>query len=183
MTGDSLLALLLGALLVFWMVGAYNRLVALRNGIGTAWAQADEQLRRRRDALPLLVAALREPLEAEQSTLDAVLAALSQSQAAADVLRARPVQAGAAASFVAAEGVLASALTRLLALLDQHPEIRQREDVGGWLRELHDADLRYAFARQLFNDAVAAYNAAARQQPTRLLALIYGFGAAGPLGG
>jgi LemA protein len=183
MNGNSLLAMLAGAVIVFWMVGGYNRLVALRNAIGSAWAQADEQLRRRRDALPLLVAALREPLAAEQSTLDAVLAALSQSQAAADALRAKPVLASAAASFVLAESVLASALTRLLALLDQHPEVRQRDDIGGWLRELHDADLRYAFARQLFNDAVAAYNAAARQQPTRLLARIYGFGAAGPLGG
>ncbi|HEY6133161.1 MAG TPA: LemA family protein, partial [Rubrivivax sp.] len=70
-----MLTLLGAAVLVFWMVGAYNRLVRLRNGIGAAWAQVDKQLNRRAQALPVLLAALREPMSAEGPALDAVAVA------------------------------------------------------------------------------------------------------------
>jgi LemA protein len=175
-------ALLAAALLVFWAIGAYNRLVGLRNAIGAAFAELDEPLRRRRDALPALLAALRDPLPEARAALDGVAAALAQNQAAADALRARPSSAAAAASFSTAEAVQASAIARLLSLPElQADELRRRADIAAWLRELHDADLRYAFARQRYNDAVGAYNAAVRQQPTRLLAAIFGFATAGTI--
>jgi LemA protein len=174
-------ALLVGALLVFWAIGAHNRLVGLRNAISAAWAQLDEPLARRRDTLPLLLAALREPLPAARDVVDAVAAALAQNQAAGDMLRARPAQHSAAASFSAAEGVLALALARLLAVLEPEPALRQREDIAAALRTLHEADLRHAFARQRYNDAVAAYNAALRQRPTRWLAGLFSFAPAGAI--
>jgi LemA protein len=161
-------ATLLGAaMLVFWMVGAYNRLVRLRNGIG--------------EALPALLGALREPMAAERPTLESVESAQQQVQAACDVLRAAPVRAEGASALVGAVAQLDSTLARLLALLDQRPELRAEPAVATGLRELHDVDLRLAFARQLFNEAGQTYNAAARQFPTRLLTRLYGFGTAGRL--
>jgi LemA protein len=175
-------ATLLGAaVLVFWMVGAYNRLVRLRNGIGTAWAQIDGQLQRRAQALPALLGALHDPMAAERPTLESVDAAQQQVQAAADALRAAPVRADVAAGLAGALAQLDSTLARLLALLDQQPDWREEPAVASGLRELHDVDLRLAFARQLFNEAVQTYNAAARQFPTRLLTRLYGFGTAGRL--
>lgn len=168
-------------LLMFWVVGAHNRLVALRNRIGDAWAQIDEQLRRRKEALPPLVSALREPLAGEHSALDAVLLAQAQVQAAADRLRGKPVQADASAALVAAEGALGSAQARLLALMEQQAALREQADIAEWKREIQDADQRLGFARQLFNDAVAVYNAAAHQFPTRAVARLFGFGPAGAL--
>ena len=181
MSSGQVFTLLGAAVIVFWMVGAYNRLVRLRNDIGAAWAQIDKQLGRRAQALPVLLAALREPMGAEGPALDAVAAAQQHLQSAADALRPGPVQADAATALAGASVRLDATLARLLALLDQHPALREDAVVAKSLRELHDADLRLAFARQLFNDAGLVYDRAARQFPTRLLSRLYNFSAAGRL--
>jgi LemA protein len=178
---QQLLLIATAALLVFWGLGAHNRLVALRNGIIAAFAQVDEPLQRRAAALSPLVAALRSRLPDEQGALDAVLAAQSQLQSAAEALRARPARAPLAAALAAAEATLQAALSRLLALLEQHSELSGADDLGPLLATQRDATQRLAFARQLFNDAVGSYNMAARQFPTRLVSSLFGFGAAGTL--
>ncbi len=169
------------ALLLFWMLGAHNRLVALRNDIGAAWAQVDEPLQRRAAAVAPLVAGLREHLDDERGALDAVLAALAQVRAAADGLRPRPATAARAAALAAAESTLSGALARLLALLEQRGELGADATLAPHMAAVRDTTQRLAFARQLFNDAVQAYNDAARQFPTSLLGRLFGFGAAGAL--
>jgi LemA protein len=169
------------AVIVFWMVGGYNRLVALRTGLGAAYAQVDELLQRRGAAVSALVTALRMPLAGESSALDALLAAQAQVASAADALRARPVMASHAAALVAAESLMTSGASRVLALVEQHPDLLAAPDIAPPLATLRDLPARLGFARQLYNDAAAAYNAAARQFPTRLLTRLYGFGTAGRL--
>lgn len=181
MTTRELVLIGLAAVVVFWMVGAYNRVMALRNRIVQAWTQVDEPLRRRRETLPLLLAVLRAEWPEEQGAVEAAAQAQQQAAGAADAMKAKPAHAAAAAQFVAAERQLASAMVRLRALLDHHAPLRGRDDVAGWLRELQEADQRLVFARQLFNDAVATYNTAAHQWPTRLLVLLYGLQDAGTL--
>ena len=105
------------AMLVFWMLGAHNRLGALRNDIGAAWAQVDEPMQQRAAAVTPLVTGLRLHLPEEHGTLDAVLAALAQVQAASDGLRPRPAAATRASALGAAESTLSAALARLLALV------------------------------------------------------------------
>ena len=181
MTPGQIAALALAAVAVFWMLGAYNRLVALRNAVGSAWQQVDEALARRGAAVAPLVAALRGPLAAEGAALDALLAGQAQVSAAADALRPRPVLALQAAALVQAEAPMASASARVLALLDLQPELRDVAEVAPLAKALRDAEPQLAFARRLFNEAVQAYNDAARQFPTRLLTRLYGFGTAGRL--
>jgi LemA protein len=178
---QQLLLIAAAALGVFWMLGAYNRLVALRNDIIAAWAQVDEPLQRRAAALGPLLAALRSRLPDEHGALDAVLTAQAQLQSAADALRARPASAPRAATVVAAEAGLQAALARLLALLEQRSDLVGADDLAPHVAELRDTSQRLAFARQLFNDAVGNYNDAAHQFPTRLLSRLFGFGAAGTL--
>jgi LemA protein len=163
------------ALGVFWILGAHNRLVALRNKIIGAWAQLEEPMRRRAAAVAPLVAGLRAALPDESGTFDAALAAAARTQAAADALRQRPASAERAASLSGAESALGAALMRLLALSDAQPGLAS--DAAG----LRDAQQRIDFARRLFNDAVSAYNEAARQFPTRIVARLFGFGPAGTL--
>jgi LemA protein len=181
MSAGQLVTVAIAAVLVFWMVGAYNRLVALRNGIVTAWAQVDEALQRRGDAVAPMVAALRAPLADEQGALDALAAAQLRVAAAADALRERPVMAAHAGALASAESALAPAASRVLALVEQQPALLADVTLATALGDWRAAEPRLAFARQLFNDAVAAYNAAARQFPTRLLTRLYGFGTAGRL--
>jgi LemA protein len=178
---QQLLLIAAAALLVFWALGAHNRLVALRNAIIAAWAQVDEPLKRRAAALAALVAGLREHLPEESGALDAALAAQAQLQSAAAALGARPALAPRAAALATAESALAAALSRLLALLEQRRELAAADDLAPHLSALRDAGQRLVFARQLFNDAVSSYNDAAQQFPTRLLARLFGFGAAGTL--
>lgn len=199
---QQLLLIAAAALLVFWVLGAHNRMVALRNAIGAAWAQVDEPLQRRGAALSALTDGLRALTGAasggalrdapsgqpgglmpdEHGALDAVQAAQAQLQAAADALRARPALAPRAAKLADAEAVLADALSRLLALLEQRDQLAAADDhLAPHLATLHDAGQRLVFARQLFNDAVRSYNEAAQQFPTRIVARLFGFGAAGVL--
>ncbi|MDP1646621.1 MAG: LemA family protein, partial [Rubrivivax sp.] len=88
MSQEQIAALVAAAVAVFWMLGAYNRLVALRNDIGQAWATVEEAQRQRGASVAPLVAALREPLAAEQGALDALLAAQGASAQATAALAA-----------------------------------------------------------------------------------------------
>jgi LemA protein len=177
MNTDQWLLVAGAALLTFWMLGAYNRLVGLRNAIIAAWAQVDEPLQRRSQAILALADGLREPLADEAGALEALRSAQAQLHGAAEALRRRPALAARAQALAAAEAGLAAALARLLALLEQRPGLAAAEPLAA----LHDAAQRMGFARQLFNDAVRSYNEAARQFPTRLLTRLFGFGSAGPL--
>jgi LemA protein len=181
MSPGQWISLAAAAVLMFWMVGAYNRLVALRSTIGSAFGQVDELLQRRQDAVARLVAAARETMPTEQGALDAWLAAAAQVRGAADALRSRPVMAPLAVAMVAAESAIAAAGSRGRALLDQHPEALALPEVADGLAVLREVEPRLVFARQLFNDAAADYNQAARQFPTQLLTRLYGFGTAGRL--
>jgi LemA protein len=169
------------ALLMFWMLGAHNRLVALRNDIGAAWAQLDEPLQRRAATVVPLVAGVRGYLADEQGALDAVLAALAMVQMAAHALRPHPAHAPQAAALTSPEAALAAALARLLSLVEHRTDIAADATLVPHLAALRDAGQRLGFARQLFNDAVQRYNDAARQFPTRLLSSLFGFSAAGTL--
>jgi LemA protein len=181
LNAQQLLLIAAAALLVFWMLGAHNRLVALRNEIIAAWAQVDEPLQRRGAALIALVQALRGHFSEEHGALDALHSAQAQVQAAADALRLRPALAPRAAVLTGAEAALQPALARVLALLEQRAGLATDDELAPHLAALRDTAQRMVFARQLFNDTVGRYNEAARQFPTRLVSSLFGFGVAGTL--
>jgi LemA protein len=169
----------LAGLLFFWMLGAHNRVVSLRTAIVTAWGQVDAALQTRLQALATLRAAVEPRLVAEQAALDAVAAAQAQLQQAAEALRARPADAAGAEALAKAEAALAPALVRLSSLIEQHADWRDEADVAGPLTTLRELRPRWQFSRQMYNDAVAAYNDAIRQFPTRLLTRVFRFTPAG----
>jgi LemA protein len=173
--------LALAAVVFFWMLGAHNRLVALRNHIIAAWGRVQDTLAQRSAALQPLVAALREPLAAEQGALDALLAAHNEAQQAAAALNAAPMLAAPALAWVAAESALAAAASRVTALLEQDLELRSHDTVAAPAAALRDTQSRLSFARQAFNEAAAEYNAALALFPTRLLMPVFRFAPAGRL--
>lgn len=181
MNTPSLLILIFGALLLFWSVGAYNRLVRLRNEIGNAFAQIDVQLKRRHDLIPNLVEVARKYMEHERETLERVTAARAQVIAATDLVKAKPNQSGPIASLGMAEGVLASAMGRFNAVLESYPELKADQRLKDLSEELTHTENKVAFSRQLFNDASLDYNNAAQQFPTNVVAGLFGFQAAAML--
>lgn len=175
MNTSNLIVLAVAALLLFWAVGAYNRLVRLRNEIGNAFAQIDVQLKRRHDLIPNLVEVARKYMEHERETLERVSAARAQVMAARDLVKARPNQPGPIMSLGMAEGVLASAMGRLQAVMEAYPDLKADERMRDLSEELTHTENKVAFSRQLFNDASLDYNNAAHQFPTNLVARLFGF--------
>jgi LemA protein len=172
-------ALALLAVLAFWVIGARNRLVGHRNRLGYAWGKVQEALAQRSGALPPLVAALRGPLAAEQGALDAWVAAHDEAARAAAQMAARPLVEAHAQAWVQAEAALAAGASRAFALLEQHPALQQDEAVAEQATAWREGQSRLPFARQLFNDEAAAYNAAIAQFPTNLVARTFRMGPAG----
>lgn len=171
----ALLGWLLLALLFFWGVGAYNRLMKLRNAIGAAYVQLDQTLSARAAHCRVLLTLLRPRLANEHATFDALESAQAEAQTAAQAVRARPHAGEPVAALAVAAALHSAALTRLISLVEHHGELNGHAEIGGLVDELKLTGRQFAFARQLFNNAVEQYNAALQQMPTRLLISLYGF--------
>jgi LemA protein len=171
----------IAALMLFWMLGAHNRVVALRNAINMAWAPLDDMLQRREQALLALVDTLRPLLAAESGTLDAARAAQRQQRACLDHVRTRPSRADSVSGLGTAEAVLHTLKARVLALVDQDASLLAHGELAAQVRDLREIEPRLGFARQAFNEACKSYNSAVRQFPTRMLSPLLGFAEAGML--
>ena len=164
---------------VFWMVGAHNRIVALRAAIGEAWTQVDGLLARRDAALVAIAKALWEVWPTGRATLDAMAAAQHQLQAAVLAVRSRPVRATQVATLQAAEDALGSTITRVLNQVQTDAALSTHDDVAAQLMVLFETGPQLLQARQRFNQASADYNAAIHQFPASLLVPVFRFEAAG----
>jgi LemA protein len=153
------------ALVAVWGVLAFNRLVRLRMQTRAAWSQIDVQLRRRHDLIPNLVESVKGYMAHERGTLDAVVAARSKAQSAGDDVAARG----------AAESALSGALSRLMMLVENYPQLKASENVLAMQEELASTENRIAFARQHFNDCAMIYNTAIGSLPDMLFAGALGF--------
>jgi LemA protein len=129
MSMSTLASIALAALLVFWAVGAYNRLVRLKNSIANAFGQIDVQLKRRYDLIPNLVDAARKYLQHEQATLESVIAARNQARSASERVASRPGKADAIIALAAAEQTLDSSLGRLFALAEAYPDLKADQTI------------------------------------------------------
>ncbi|MEY4563469.1 MAG: hypothetical protein RLZZ618_2746 [Pseudomonadota bacterium] len=181
MSATQIISCLVLAVLVFWAVGAYNRLVALRNAIGQAFIPVDTHLKRRHELIPQLADAARALAPNDADTLSAASAASAQAHAALELARVTPCASGPVSSLSMAEHVLDTTRARMLDALEASPELAADTALRDAAAELNATENRLAYARQVFNEAVATYNLAVRQFPTRLLSSLYGFGVAAPL--
>jgi LemA protein len=142
----------------------YNRLVRLRNRSENAWAQVEVQLKRRHDLIPNLVETVKAYAAHERGTFDSVTEARTSAQ------RAQTVEQQAAA-----ENVLTAALGRLFAVAEAYPQLRATENFQQLQSELEETEDKIAVARQLYNDAVLAYDNARETVPTSLVAAMVRF--------
>ena len=175
MTSTQLIFIAVLAMLVFWAVGAYNRLIRLKNTIGNAFGQIDVQLKRRYDLIPNLVEAAKKYLRHERETLEAVVAARNQAKSASDAVRSRPSNALAVTTLAVAEQALSGSLGHLFALNEAYPELKADQTIRDLSEELTSTENKVTFARQAFNDAVLDYNNAQGQFPAVLIAKMFSF--------
>jgi len=162
-------------LVVFWIVGAYNRLVSLRNRFRNAFAQIDVQLKRRHDLIPNLVETAKAYMKHERETLEAVTAARNQAVGANAAAAADPGDASALQKMAAAEGALSSTLGKLFALSEAYPDLKSDQNMMQLTEELTSTENRIAFSRQAYNDGVMEYNTALEQFPGSIIAGMFSF--------
>jgi len=160
------------AVLLFWAVGAYNRLIRLRSAAIQAFGGLDAHLMRMMAMLGEYEAT-QVPEPSPSDARAALWAATTQFGASLAVARARPLDAGAAAALSAARDVMDTAW--LAVVREVQDRGNGEEAMAAWTirREQHLA--QNALAQQQFNDAVAQYNGAITQFPARLLAWLFGF--------
>lgn len=175
MSTTTWVLLVLAVLVLFWAVGAYNRLVRLKNAIANAFGQIDVQLKRRYDLIPNLVEVARKYLAHEAQTLEAVIAARNQARSAEQTAAGAPLNAGAIGALVGAEQVLGGALGRLFAVAEAYPDLKADQTMRELSEELSSTENRIGFARQAYNDHVLEFNDAAAQFPTLIMARLFGF--------
>ncbi|MDB5762187.1 MAG: lemA2 [Herminiimonas sp.] len=168
-----LLAIIL--LVVFWAVGAYNRLVSLRNQFRNAFSQIDVQLKRRHDLIPNLVETAKGYMKHERDTLEAVIAARNQAAAANVKAVADPGNAAAVQQMAAAEGALSSTLGKMFALSEAYPDLKANQNMMQLTEELSSTENRIAFSRQAYNDGVMQYNTSLEQFPGSMIANLFAF--------
>lgn len=166
--------LAIGLFVLFWAVGAYNRLVTLKNAIANAFGQIDVQLKRRHDLIPNLVEVARQYLVHESQTLEAVIAARNQARSAEQAAAASPLSAQALAALAGAEQTLGAALSKLMVVVEDYPELKADQNLRDLSEELASTENRIGFARQAYNDQVLQFNDAASQFPTLIVARIFG---------
>jgi len=144
----------------------YNGLVRRRNQVKNAWAQIDVQLKRRYDLIPNLMETVKGYMKHERGTLEAVTNARNLAQ------QASSSGAGARAK---AEGELSSALSRLLVVVENYPDLKANQNFLALQEELTSTENKISFSRQYYNDSVLRYNNQTQMFPSNIIANMTGF--------
>jgi LemA protein len=160
---------------LLWLAGAYNNLVALRNRFKAAFSQIDVQLKRRHDLIPNLVETAKGYLSHEKGTLEAVTQARGAAVTAARAAAFNPGNASAMAGLAAAETQLNGVLGRLFAVAEAYPDLKANQNMILLQQELAATENQIASARQIFNNTVMNYNTTRESFPTNLVANALGF--------
>lgn len=153
------------AILVISGISSYNTLVSMNETVNGKWSQIENQLQRRGDLIPNLVNTVKGFAAHEQTAIQAVADA-----------RAKLAGAGGPAAKAQANGELNSALSRLLVIAENYPNLKADKNFRALMDELAGTENRIAVARKDYNDSVQIYNTKIRSLPTSLFAGMMGFG-------
>lgn len=150
--------------LVMWLVGAYNGLVQKDQAVDSQWAQVEASYQRRFDLIPSLVESTKGIFEQEQEVFGTIA-------------EARQGYAGAQSpeEQVAAANQLESALSRLLVIVENYPELRSNESVLALMDELAGTENRINVERRNYNEVARDYNVQVKSVPTVFIAGMFGF--------
>ncbi|MGD0855649.1 MAG: LemA family protein [Dehalococcoidia bacterium] len=146
------------------LMSMYNGLVTKSQAIDAQWAQVETQYQRRFDLIPNLVNSVKGIMKQEQTVFDAIAQARTQYGSATTV-DAKAVAAGQ----------VESALGRLLAIVENYPELKSSQNVTALMDELAGTENRISVERQRYNQLVRDYNTQIKTFPTNMLAGMFGF--------
>ncbi len=171
---ETIITLVVLAVLGFWLVSIYNKLVTYKNRFKNAFSQIEVQLKRRYDLIPNLVETAKGYMSHERETLEAVIAARNQAMAGLEAAAKDPANASAIKELASAEGILGSAMGRLNVVMEAYPDLKANQNMMQLSEELTSTENRVAFSRQAYNDGVTAYNTFKQTFPPVLFAGFFG---------
>jgi len=161
------------ALVVIYVIAAYNKFVALIQRAKEAWADIDVQLKRRYDLIPNLIETVKGYAAHERETLDAVTSArATATQTHIDPSNITPEQIAAMAG---AESALSGALSRLLAVAENYPDLKANTNFLELQRELSDTENKIQAARRFYNTNVRDLNIALKSFPSNVVGNMFSF--------
>ena len=158
------------AILVVWFIGAQNNLVSLEEEVRLQYAQVESQLQRRSDLIPNLV----ETVKGYASHEEEVFTQIADARAKL----AGSIVTGDIESIDEANNELNSALSRLLVITENYPELKANEQFVALQDELAGTENRITVARQDYTETVGKYNKAIKMFPTSVVANMAGYEAA-----
>lgn len=151
-------------ILIISGVSTYNRLVSQNEEVQTALSQIDNQLQRRNDLIPNLV----ETVKGYASHEEEIFTSIAES-------RSKLAGAGTMEDKAEASSDLSNALSRLLVVAENYPELKANENFRQLADELAGTENRIGIARMEYNETVKEYNTAIKKFPTVIFAGIFGF--------
>ena len=159
-----------------YLVGVYNGLVGSQQAVESQWAQVQNVYQRRADLIPNLVASVKGAANFEQTTLTQVIEARSRvgqmtPQASADILN----DPAKFARYQQAQDSLSSALSRLMVVVEQYPQLQAVQAFRDLMTQLEGTENRVAVERRTFNQVAQDYNTRIRRFPAALFASMMGF--------
>jgi len=171
---STMVVLAVVALLVFVVIGIFNKLVRLKNQFENAFSQIEVQLKRRYDLIPNLVETAKGYLKHEKETLEAVISARNSAMNGLSAAANNPGDPSAIAGLQGAESILANAMGKLNVVMEAYPDLQASQNMMQLSEELKSTENKVSFSRQGFNDAVTAYNTYKQTFPPVLFAGIFG---------
>jgi LemA protein len=172
--GVLALLVVLGLIVGAWATSQYNGLVRDQEGVKTAWSQVENVYQRRLDLIPNLVATVKGVAEFEKETYTAVTEArarVGQMNITSEVLD----DPQAFQKLEAAQGELSSALSRLLVVAENYPQLKANQNFLDLQTQLEGTENRVAVERRRFNEVAQQYNTRLRVFPTNFIAGMFGF--------
>lgn len=156
-----------------FVAGNYNAMVSKDMAIKTAWAQVENNYQRRADLIPSLVETIKGSAKFEQETLKQVM----EARASATSMKIDPsnITPEQLAKFQAAQNQAGGAISRLLAVAENYPDLKTVPEFQGLMNELSGTENRIAFSRKTFNEAVQDYNLSIKTFPQNIVAGFFGF--------
>jgi len=158
------IAVLIVVIVVMGFVGVYNAIVSKHENITAKWAQVENQLQRRNDLIPNLVNTVKGYAAHEKTVFENVTNARSQWAKASTVEEK-----------VKAAGALDSALSRLLLVVENYPNLKADQTFLALMDELAGTENRIAVERMRYNESVRDYNITVRTFPGNIIAGMFGY--------
>lgn len=157
----------------FWFKSTYNGMVRMQETVSAQWSNVENQYQRRLDLIPNLVSTVKGYAEHEKSTLSEVVEA--RAKATQMQINLDNLDEASMRKLNAVQGELSSALSRLMAISENYPDLKANENFRDLQAQLEGTENRIAVERRKFNDTARAYNTYIRQFPKNMLAGMFGF--------